>query len=637
MNKERGEISVKQLDDNKPFRNFYFDNVYDSKTKQETVFNETALPIIESVMQGYNGTIFAYGQTGTGKTHTMEGTGDDIGIIPRSFSKIFEMIKQKSKNTSYLVRVSYLEIYLEKIRDLLNKTKELNYLEIREHSEKGFYVEDLKEFVVKSPNEMEELQIRGREIRVVAGHDMNERSSRSHSIFTITIDNQYIDDTGKEHIKTGKLNLVDLAGSERQGKTNATGEVLNQAIHINQSLSTLGNVVSALVSGKGHVPYRDSKLTKLLSDSLGGNSKTVMIANIGPANTNYDETVTTLRYADRAKQIKNAPKINEDPKDAMIRQYQEELNRLKDELAMMSGGGINYENMKDENGNINYSQFVSKEKLDELKEKFDKEKLALENDLMSEKKKIVESVNTAEDEKMKLLEELKLKQKEQEKTQAHKSKILEKLKVIEEKFIIGEETEKKAKENELILDKKRKELDEQEKKRVDLQNKIKENEMLATNMKNEYSDIQTEIKEKEKVYKKLMIILKELENEKLDIEKENERQCSDDIELKRQLEDQYKKSSELINYFIPDEYLEYINRELVYDEKNNEILMPIFNVGKNKNLLLESTNSSKQLVLGLHDEEALFTEENIKKENNKIDDTSSTMYLQYEKKSKKVN
>ncbi len=133
VNKERGEISVKQLDDNKPARSFYFDNVYDSKTKQETVFNETALPIIESVMQGYNGTIFAYGQTGTGKTHTMEGTGDDIGIIPRSFSKIFEMIKQKSKNTSYLVRVSYLEIYLEKIRDLLNKTKELNYLEIREH------------------------------------------------------------------------------------------------------------------------------------------------------------------------------------------------------------------------------------------------------------------------------------------------------------------------------------------------------------------------------------------------------------------------------------------------------------------------------------------------------------------------
>lgn len=446
---------------------------------------------------------------------------------------------------------------------------------------------------------MEELQNRGKDLRVVAGHDMNERSSRSHSIFSIIVDNSYIDETGKEHIKTGKLNLVDLAGSEKQKKTKAKGDVLEQAIHINQSLSTLGNVISALVTGKGHVPYRESKLTMLLADSLGGNSKTVMIANIGPSNINYDETVTTLRYADRAKQIKNAPKINEDPKDAMIRQYQEELNRLKQELALATGG-VSYSDMaQGENGEINFQQFISKEKIEEIERKFQLEKNNMEQQLENEKKKIVDSANTAEDEKLNLLNQLKKKQNDQVVQQKNKEKLLEKLKVIEEKFVIGEETEKKAKENENILKEQMKELDEQEKKRIDLQSQIKENEEVALNLQAKYTDNKTEVKEKKKIFDQLKRILKELENEKEDIDKENEREYSEYYDVKRNLEKNMSFNDTIINYFIPQEYLEYIENEMMYDEKNDEWSMPGFNLGVGKKKI---ENDEKQLVMGLHDD-----------------------------------
>merc|ERR1719230_979146 len=176
--------------------------------------------------------------------------------------------------------------------------------------------------------------------RSVASTLMNSESSRSHSIFTITIETAETGPDGQPHIRVGKMNLVDLAGSERQSKPGATGETLKEATKINLSLSALGNVISALVDGKtSFVPYRDSKLTRLLQDSLGGNTRTVMVANCGPADYNYEETLSTLRYAYRAKSIKNKPKINEDPKDAMIREFQEEIQRLKAELAMKQGGG----------------------------------------------------------------------------------------------------------------------------------------------------------------------------------------------------------------------------------------------------------------------------------------------------------
>ena len=227
------------------------------------------------------------------------------------------------------MRASYLEIYNEEIRDLLSK-KGTQKLDLRD-KDTGVYVKDLSTFVVKSPEDMHKVFVEGNVNRHVGATNMNEHSSRSHSVFTITVESSEIDEKGENHIKAGKLNIVDLAGSERQSKTGATGERLKEATKINLSLSTLCHTISSLTDPKcTYIPYRDSKLTRILQDSLGGNTKTVMIANIGPADYNVDETLSTLRYASRAKHIQNKPRINEDPKDAMIREFHDEITRLKE-------------------------------------------------------------------------------------------------------------------------------------------------------------------------------------------------------------------------------------------------------------------------------------------------------------------
>lgn len=365
---------------------------------------------------------------------------------------------------------------------------------------------------------------------------MNARSSRSHCIFSIIVDNSMKDEDGTEHIRMGKLNLVDLAGSERQSKTGATGQVMNEGININLSLSALGNVISALVSDKRqHIPYRDSKLTKLLMDSLGGNSKTVMIANIGPVDYNYDETLTTLRYANRAKDIKNAPKINEDPKDAMIRQYQEELNRLKQELAKSTGVGVvMIDGVMQKEETIISAE--SKKKIEEMEMKMKKEKEDILVQVEQEKKLIEETKNQAEDEKLKLLEKLKLKQEQQDKHHKNTDKLIQKLKALENNFVMGEENEKKAKENEEIINKTKAELDLKEKKRLKLQSDIEKNNEEEMNLITKFDDQKSEIKEKEKVYEKLKQKLQEFQNERDDINKEFDREYSEYDETKKQLE-----------------------------------------------------------------------------------------------------
>ncbi|XP_068514650.1 kinesin-like protein KIF17 isoform X1 [Anas acuta] len=301
----------------------------------EQIYNEVAYPLVEGVTEGYNGTIFAYGQTGSGKSFTMQGVVDpstEKGIIPRAFEHIFESI-QCAENTKFLVRASYLEIYNEDVRDLLGADTKQK-LELKEHPEKGVYVKGLSLHTVHSVVQCERIMEMGWRNRAVGYTLMNKDSSRSHSIFTIHMEICTIDERGQDHLRAAKLNLVDLAGSERQSKTGATGERLKEATKINLSLSALGNVISALVDGRcKHIPYRDSKLTRLLQDSLGGNTKTLMIACLSPADNNYDESLSTLRYANRAKNIKNKPSINEDPKDALLREYQEEIKKLKAILA----------------------------------------------------------------------------------------------------------------------------------------------------------------------------------------------------------------------------------------------------------------------------------------------------------------
>ena len=231
-----------------------------------------------------------------------------------------------------MVRCSYLEIYNEEIHDLLSEVKkgqEFKSLALKEDPDKGVYIKDLTQGIVKTIPEIEKYMNIGNNLRKTAATNMNEGSSRSHSIFTVYIETaEQIE--GEQRIKAGKLNLVDLAGSERVAKTGSSGQTMKEGIKINMSLSALGNVISALVDGKTkHIPYRDSKLTRLLQDSLGGNQKTVMIAALSPADYNYEESISTLRYAARAKNIKNKPTVNEDPKDALLKQYEDEINQLK--------------------------------------------------------------------------------------------------------------------------------------------------------------------------------------------------------------------------------------------------------------------------------------------------------------------
>jgi len=261
---DKGEVLVQRQIDDVP-KVFTFDTVYDWTSRQENVFAEVAYPIIENVLEGYNGTIFAYGQTGTGKTFTISGVPKDPelkGIMPRTFERIFKSIECDSKK-QYLVRASYLEIYNEEIRDLLSKNGS-SKLELKE-KDNTVYVKDLSTFMVKSPDDLMDVFNEGTVNRHVGATDMNEQSSRSHSLFTVTVESSEIGADGKSHIKVGKLNIVDLAGSERQSKTKAEGDRLKEGIKINLSLSTLCHVISSLTDPKcTFVPYRDSKLTRLL-------------------------------------------------------------------------------------------------------------------------------------------------------------------------------------------------------------------------------------------------------------------------------------------------------------------------------------------------------------------------------------
>ena len=320
------------------YHRFTFDRIFDINSTQDEVYNISALPAVESVLSGYNSTIFAYGQTGTGKTYTMEGFTYDYlnpgrGIIPRTIEDIFKYIENNTNsNTTFIIRATYLQIYNESISDLLKPEKK--NLSIRESKQKGLYVESLSEWAVRSPNDIYALLERGSQSRAKANTHMNDVSSRSRAVFSIQVEQMENAQSGKS-IKVGKLNLVDLAGSERIKVSGATGQQLEESKKINKSLSALGNVIYALTDPKGrtHIPYRDSKLTRLLENSLGGNCRTTMIGMISPAECSFSESLSTLNFAKRAKSIKNRAIVNEDiDHNALIRQYENELKKLRREL-----------------------------------------------------------------------------------------------------------------------------------------------------------------------------------------------------------------------------------------------------------------------------------------------------------------
>ena len=358
---------------------FAFDRVYPPEAHQSLIYEESARAAVCNVLQGYNASIIAFGQTGSGKTHTMTGSlsGDGRGIIPRAVDDVFTHIQTDASGaggggtSKYLVRASYLQIYNEVISDLLKP--ESTSLSIREDRRRGVHVDGLSEWVVRTPADVYALMERGGAARTTGATKLNELSSRSHAIFQLIVEKSSVvvasgtggggDELGGEvraggaplprplhapeqkqqqRVSVGKLNLVDLAGSERVHLTGAKGKRLEESKKINQSLSALGNVIAALTDPKGrharpHIPYRDSKLTRILEDSLGGNCKTTFMAMVSPAVEAFPESLSTLKFAHRAKCVKNAPRVNEDlDHAALLRKYERELRRLRAELQQRS-------------------------------------------------------------------------------------------------------------------------------------------------------------------------------------------------------------------------------------------------------------------------------------------------------------
>ncbi|KAL4429074.1 hypothetical protein ABPG74_022160 [Tetrahymena malaccensis] len=341
---------------------FTFDRIFGSDTTQQAIYEYSAKPVVQSVLEGYNGTVFAYGQTSSGKTHTMQGPSitdqEQKGIVPRMVTTVFQHVNTSPSHIEFKIKLSIVEIYLEKIRDLLDPSK-VN-LTVREDRTHGVYIQDVTEKYVTSEKEVFSIIDQGNQNRSVAYTNMNEGSSRSHMLFIMTVYQNNLQDLSA---KSGKLFLVDLAGSEKISKTGAEGKVLDEAKKINQSLSSLGNVINALTDGKSqHVPYRDSKLTRVLQESLGGNSTTTLIITCSPSSFNDQETLSTLRFGMRAKSIKNKPKINREytiqelqliiqNQEKIIEEQKKQIRQLEKQL---------------ENGNINNTSTIQTNNSDTL-------------------------------------------------------------------------------------------------------------------------------------------------------------------------------------------------------------------------------------------------------------------------------
>lgn len=545
VNSDNGTVQLlKNRGDAEP-KTFPFNSAYPSDVTQQFIYDDCARPIVESVLEGYNGTIFAYGQTGTGKTYTMEGeVGDEKekGIILHAFDHIFAHISS-NKNREFLVRASFLQIYMEDVYDLLrDPEKKLHVRQV----ESDVTIAGLSSHIVKNPKEIIQLLVNGKKNRAVASTNMNAHSSRSHSVFTIVIE-QHSEQIGT---RMGKLHLVDLAGSEKLSKTEADGLTAKQAAKINYSLLQLGNVISALVTGKKHVSYRNSKLTQILQDSLGGNSKTCMVATIGPASYNYDETNSTLLYATRARDIKNIPRINEDPKDSLINQLRERIAELKKKLEEQkaNGGEIVADNT-------------------ELKEIESKYKKQIE-ELMARK-------NVNDEERRKAKAALEAEYERQKSLRNQTEDLAAKIKQMEQSVLIGgENLVDKAKQQEEILRAQESKMRRKKEEERRLLEKKKHQEEFLINAEKVYSSLQQEFDEKSKNIEKLRPIIKELEEKIDDIqeqyEREKEEQSKNFIEMNKEVS--YLKM--VCETFIPPDRLIRIQSHIHFDPVDNKPVCP---------------------------------------------------------------
>ncbi|XP_042157086.1 kinesin-like protein KIF3C isoform X2 [Oncorhynchus tshawytscha] len=561
-----------------PGKTFTFDSVYDPSSKQRDLYDETVRPLIDSVLDGFNGTIFAYGQTGTGKTYTMQGVWlepERRGVIPNAFEHVFTQISRSSADRQYLVRASYLEIYREEIRDLLDPNMHAPHvpnvhththrtLELRESPESGVYVRDLTSCVCKSVKEIQELMNLGNQVRSVGATDMNEHSSRSHTLFLITVECSLPGPDGRQHIRVGRLNLVDLAGSERQAKTGVHGERLKEAAKINLSLSALGNVISALADGRsGHVPYRDSKLTRLLQDSLGGNAKTVMVATLGPAPQHYEETLTTLRYANRAKNIQNQPRVNEDPKDALLREFQKEIAWLRAQLSHREGRGKH----RKEEGEEGWDG----EGDEEGEEKVEKERMLQEGRLEEEKEAIREDGSLLAEEKQRLLGEKERMMGDLKKEWDATEQLTAKYKAMESKLLVGgKNIMDHTNEQQKTLEIRRQEIAEQSRREREIQQQVMVQDEETLELKETFSSLQQEVEAKTKKLKKLYAKLQCVKAEIQDVNDEHVRSRQELEQTQNQLTRELKFKYLIIENFIPLEEKNKIMNRLTFDPEEDQ-------------------------------------------------------------------
>ncbi|NXS74412.1 KIF4 protein, partial [Pandion haliaetus] len=390
-------------------KSFTYDYVFDPSVEQEEVFNTAVAPLIRGIFKGYNATVLAYGQTGSGKTYSMGGTytanqehEPSVGVIPRVIKLLFKE-KEQRQDWEFVLKVSYLEIYNEDILDLLCPSRERSSpISIREDPKEGIKIVGLTERNVTCAQDTVSCLEHGNNFRTVASTAMNSQSSRSHAIFTICIDQKKKND--KNSSFHSKLHLVDLAGSERQKKTKAEGDRLKEGININRGLLCLGNVISALGDENkkgGFVPYRDSKLTRLLQDSLGGNSHTLMIACVSPADSNLEETLNTLRYADRARKIKNKPIVNLDPQAAELHHLKQQVVQQLQVLLLQAHGGTLP---------VSINSMAPSENLQSLMEK--------NQLLMEENQKLSQGLSEAAGQTAQMLERIILTEQENEKMNA---------------------------------------------------------------------------------------------------------------------------------------------------------------------------------------------------------------------------
>ncbi|CAJ1401673.1 unnamed protein product [Effrenium voratum] len=576
-------------------KDFTFDAVFNEQMTQQQIFDDTAADILDSVMDGFNGTIFAYGQTGAGKSHTMTGpvggASELQGLLPRSFQHIFTNIDITSQDTTYLVRGSYLEIYNEEIRDLLSKNPK-ERCELKDSPNSGVYVKDLSAFVVKSTDEMHKILDAGLANRAVSATQMNETSSRSHSIFMITVEQSARGVDGADHIRVGKLNMVDLAGSERQSKTGATGERLKEATKINLSLSALGNVISALVDGKSsHIPYRDSKLTRLLQDSLGGNTKTVMVANVGPADYNYDETMSTLRYAYRAKNIKNKPRINEDPKDAMIREYQEEIMRLKAELDASGGemvdengvpmgpGGVRVEKQveyvekiveRTVEKEVIVEQGPSPEEVAAMEEQHRQQIHEAQMKAEARRREVEAQRDLAESERLRLLAQIDEEENISMQEEQHKLELQGKLQQMEMKMVQGKQVMEQAIKQEQELKKQQRRLKKQQEREEELRRQEEQQRQENMQLEERCASQEEQVQKLTTKLQKLWDKYQKAQQEMVDLQHFNQQEREDMLSMIRELRQTLKLKSLIMESFVPMKEIQNTQERAVWDQEEDE-------------------------------------------------------------------